>query len=104
MSFKDRVIKQIKLIPFGKVTTYGTIAALAGSPRAAISVGQILHNTVVEQDLPWHRVINSKGWISTTCLEHPPQLQAQLLRSEGVEVIEKVGNWQIDLAKYSWPI
>jgi len=52
--------------------------------------------------LPWQRVINSKGMISTTCLDHPKEQQAFLLRKEGVEVKEIDGNYFIDLKKYLW--
>jgi len=63
MSFKEQVIKKIKLIPTGKVATYGQVAALAGSPRAALMVGRILRYSSDVEQLPWQRVINSKGRI-----------------------------------------
>jgi methylated-DNA-protein-cysteine methyltransferase related protein len=102
MSFGQRVIGQIKKIPRGKVATYGQIAALAGSPRAAIVVGSILHHQSERYDLPWQRVISSRGIISTTCLEHPPQLQASLLSSEGVTVKEADQTFLVDLSFYGW--
>jgi methylated-DNA-protein-cysteine methyltransferase-like protein len=95
-------VSKIRAIPKGRVATYGQIAALAGSPRSAIAVGQILHNQTERYDLPWQRVINSRGEISTTCLEHPAQLQAALLRQDGVLVTERGGVFYIDLIKYRW--
>ncbi len=100
--FAERSLDFVRQIPKGKVATYGQIAALAGSPRAAITVGQILHNTTDITDLPWQRVINSKGYISTTCLEHPPAMQAALLESDGVTVENRSDFFVIDLKKHQW--
>ncbi|QQG49625.1 MAG: MGMT family protein [Candidatus Berkelbacteria bacterium] len=100
--FASKVVKIIKSIPRGKVATYGQVAALAGTPRAAIVVGQILHHQTEVYNLPWQRVINSKGMISTTCLEHPPAMQAGLLQEDGVTVSEQNGQFWVDLKKYGW--
>lgn len=96
-NFKDRVLEIVNSIPKGKVTTYGTVALLAGLPRGARLVGGILHDSGA--DYPWHRVINRHGFISTTCLEHPKQLQKVLLEQEGV-VVSK--DFMINLDKYGW--
>lgn len=99
MSFKDRVIQIVKQIPYGKVTTYGTVAALAGLPRGARLVGGILHYNSDQMDLPWQRIINRAGYISTKCLEHPKSAQKALLEGEGVEVSD---GFIVDLKKYGW--
>lgn len=101
-TFAERVITLIKQIPAGQVATYGQIAGLAGSPRAAISVGQILHRQTELAGLPWQRVINSQGYISTTCLEHPAELQAGLLENEGIEIGQRRGLFTVDLSQYLW--
>ncbi len=62
--FTEAVIALLKKIPKGKVATYGQIATLAGSPRAARQVVRILHSSSKKHNLPWHRVINSQGKIS----------------------------------------
>ncbi len=99
-NFKDKVIEIIKSVPFGKVTTYGTIAALAGSPRSAREVGYILHSFAEKHDLPWQRVINKKGYISIRGGDiNMKNLQKSLLEKEGVEVSEE---FMIDLKKYGW--
>ncbi len=85
-------------IPRGKVASYGQIAALLGNPRAARTVGWALHSTPEHLDIPWHRVINSKGRISTDCGEHSPSLQRNLLEQEGVEFD---GDY-IDLNRFQW--
>lgn len=98
-SFKKRVIEVIKKIPEGKVTSYGTIAALAGIPRGARLVGGILHYYMDEHEIAWYRVVNRDGYISTRCLEHPKALQKKLLESEGVVVSS---DFMIDLKIYGW--
>lgn len=85
-SFKDRVVQIIQKIPRGKVTTYGTVAALASLPRGARLVGGILHHCTEDLNLPWQRVVNREGYISTRCLEHPKAAQKALLLQEGIEV------------------
>lgn len=97
MSFKDKVIDITKKIPKGKVTTYGTIALLAGLPRGARLVGHMLHSS--GEDLPWYRVINRHGFISIRCMDHPKELQKALLEQEAVEVSS---DCMINLDKYGW--
>lgn len=96
-NFKDRVIKIVKKIPRGRVTTYGTISTLAGIPRGARIVGGILHHE--EDNLPWHRVVNRHGFISNKCLDFPKTLQKVLLQQEGIEVSK---DFVIDLGRYGW--
>ena len=97
MAFKEKVIQIVLKIPYGKVTTYGTVATLAGVPRGPRLVGGVLHFNI--NDAPWYRVINRHGFISTKCLEHPKELQRSLLQQEGIEVTE---DFMIDLKKYGW--
>lgn len=97
MNFKDRVIEIVKKIPYGRVTNYGTVATLAGVPRGARLVGGILHFN--REEVPWQRVINRHGFISTKCLDHPKQLQKALLEQEGIEVSR---DFMINLHKYGW--
>lgn len=99
MNFRLKVIQLTKQIPFGKVTTYGTLATLAGVPRGARLIGGILHLVGEEQYLPWYRVINRHGFISIKCFDHPKQLQKALLEQEGVEVS---ADFMIDLDKFGW--
>ena len=99
LSFKDEVIQIVKQIPYGRVTTYGTVAILAGLPRGGRLVGGILHFNSEELELPWQRVINRHGFISTKCPEHVKALQKALLEQEGIEVSS---DFMIDLKKYGW--
>jgi methylated-DNA-protein-cysteine methyltransferase related protein len=102
MNFYQEVYKLVKKVPRGKVATYGQIAGLISTPRAARMVGWALHVGSEKYNVPWQRVINSKGMISTTCLDHPREFQASLLIEEGVKVIKKQENLYIDLKKYLW--
>ena len=94
--FTERVIDIIRSVPPGKVLTYGTVAALAGNPRASRQVSRILHSSSGAYDLPWHRVVNSKGGISL----RPGgggEIQRALLEEEGV-LFDEQG--LIDLSEY----
>lgn len=99
-NFSHRVKQLIKTIPYGKVATYGQIAAHAGNSRASRQVAWILHSSSKKEGLPWHRVINSKGRISL-----PPQngyeIQKRLLEIEGIDFKE---NDSIDLDMWLWII
>ncbi len=105
-NFYHRIYGMVKVIPPGKVATYGQIAALAGSPRGARMVGWALHVLSDEQlvHTPWHRVINREGRISTTCFEHTCDEQALLLKKEGVIVRKSKGNYWIDLKQFQWKV
>lgn len=97
-TFSDRVIHKIKSIPHGRVASYGQIAALAGSPRAARQVVWLLHSSSRKHGLPWHRVINRQGGISLD----PGQgyeIQKAMLEAEGVQFDQRD---QIDLSRYGW--
>ncbi|WP_127957658.1 MGMT family protein [Serratia microhaemolytica] len=98
-SFKQRVIMIVAAIPYGKVTTYGTVAKLAGSPRAARQVGGVLRNLPPNSTLPWHRVVNRYGQISQQGEDF--QRQRQALRAEGIHFNPQ---GQIDLQREGWQI
>lgn len=97
-SFHQRVVDAIKAIPQGKVATYAQIAAYAGNSRAARQVAYVLHSSSREENLPWHRVVNSKGSISLK-RKHAYELQKKLLREEGIMFEE---NDCIDLSRFLW--
>lgn len=95
--FAVRVYQIVAAIPEGKVTTYGEVASLAGSPRAARQVGGVLKRLPEGSKLPWHRVVNRSGTIS---LAGPDLMrQRQALLAEGVQVS---GKGVIDLERYRW--
>lgn len=87
-------------IPEGCVCTYGTIAALAGYPGTARQVGYALAALPEGLEIPWHRVVNSKGEISLDNHGHWGQVQRAMLESEGIQFTV---NRRINLKRYGWP-
>jgi methylated-DNA-protein-cysteine methyltransferase-like protein len=98
LSFTERAKRAIRSVPRGKVATYGLIAACAGNYRASRQVAWLLHSSSRKDNLPWHRIINSKGSISLPAGAGFEE-QRMLLRAEGVSVDEK---GRINLSKYLW--
>ncbi|KAI9055899.1 hypothetical protein LZ554_000837 [Drepanopeziza brunnea f. sp. 'monogermtubi'] len=134
-SFFHAVYSAIQEIPYGRVTSYGHIAHLIGTPQRPRQVGTCLKHlplapssssssssdqnpdqnpdatTTPQQprfhsaNVPWQRVINSKGVISPRGHHHPSGAanQAQVLRGEGVAVTAgSMGELSVDLAMYGW--
>jgi methylated-DNA-protein-cysteine methyltransferase-like protein len=96
--FTERVIAVVRSIPRGRLMTYGSVAAAAGSPRAARGVVWILHSSSVSARLPWHRVVGSGGRIALGS-GRGGELQRAMLESEG---IEPGLDGRIDLDRYGW--
>ena len=97
-TFFVRVYAVTRLIPKGKVATYGQIAAILEHPRAARTVGWALHGLPANQasKVPWHRVINATGRISNS---YNYEEQLRRLKREGVR-FDKHG--YCELRKYLW--
>ena len=94
----QRIIEEILAIPKSKVSCYRDIALRAGQPNGARQVVRILHSLSKKYNLPWHRIVRADGFIA---LENGngAELQAELLREEGVEVSDE---GRVDLKKYGW--
>ena len=101
LNFKQRVITCVKSIPPGRVASYGQVAAACGCLRAARQVGGILRAIdAAAGDMPWWRVVNSRGRLSIKGnWTASKELQAQLLKKEGVRVNEK---YQLNMETYRW--
>lgn len=93
-----RIYAVVRRIPAGRVATYGQVAALAGLPGHARQVGYALH-ALVDDDVPWQRVINSRGEISQRSDPGPEPLQRLILEDEGV--VFNV-NGRVDLRRFRW--
>ncbi len=96
--FSQSAIQVISSIPSGRVATYGQVARICGSPRAARQVVRILVACSRGHDLPWHRVVGSPCRIALPRGEGF-DYQSALLRSEGVEVGE---DGRIDGDRFLW--
>lgn len=98
-AFTQRVYEVVRRIPRGRVVSYGGVAALLGTPRAARGVGQALHALPDDTDVPWWRVVNRNGEISIRGVLHGATLQRQLLRREGVRFD---ASGRIDWRRFGW--
>ena len=104
-NFYEQVYAVVRRVPRGRVTSYGRVARMLGRPNAARAVGYALGALQEKQrgphfaQVPWYRVINSVGRISTPNPDGGAELQARLLREEGVVVGEDL---RIDLGVYLW--
>ena len=96
----QKIYTVVKKIPIGTVLTYGQVAELAGLDGKARLVGYALFRVEIETDIPWQRVVNSKGEVSYSIARcGGDYLQKTLLEQEGIEFNQ--GN-RIDLKKYRW--
>lgn len=98
-NFYEAVYEVVRAIPRGRVMTYGQIATLLGCPRAARAVGYAMRASGRRDDVPWQRVINSRGRISARNEVERPLLQKVLLEAEGVAFD---ADERIDLEQYQW--
>jgi methylated-DNA-protein-cysteine methyltransferase-like protein len=80
-NFREVIEKLIAEVPSGQVTTYGDLAALAGSPAASRIVGGVAHYG--NPDLPWHRLVNRFGGLASGYYGGREN-QAAMLLAEGV--------------------
>ena len=86
-NFRDRVCELMCQVPYGSVTTYGDIAALAGSAYAARVVGGIAHTGDI--NLPWHRLVNRFGGLASG-FHGGRKIQEQLLLQEGIHCTDLI--------------
>jgi methylated-DNA-protein-cysteine methyltransferase related protein len=99
-AFRDRAYELVLRIPSGRLMTYGLVARVLGAGYDARAIGNIMYATPKdERAIPWHRVINSQGGISTAGMTTPPDLQQRLLEAEGVVFNDK-GKCKLDA--YLW--
>ena len=87
LNFFDKVYEVARLIPYGKVTSYGAIAKYLGAARSARMVGYAMNGSG-GKDVPAHRVGNRKGLLTGKHHFDGTNLMQQLLESEGIEVVD----------------
>jgi methylated-DNA-protein-cysteine methyltransferase-like protein len=94
-SFFLKVYDVVKLIPFGRVTSYGAIARYLGSGRSARMVGWAMnHSHTFDGSIPAHRVVNRNGMLTGKHHFGSPDIMQQLLESEGISVVnDKIINF-----------
>ena len=98
-NFFERVYDIARVIPFGKVTSYGAIAKALGAARSARMVGWAMNASHNLDDVPAHRVVNKIGLLTGKMHFDGTNLMQQLLENEGIVVID---NQIVDFEKYFW--
>jgi methylated-DNA-protein-cysteine methyltransferase-like protein len=98
-NFFEKVYRVVRLIPFGRVTSYGAIGTYLGAVRSARMVGWAMNKAHNLDDVPAHRVVNRKGLLTGKHHFEGTNLMQQLLENEGIIVIE---NQIQDLEKVFW--
>src|SRR5437870_4752331 len=92
----QRIYQVVQQVPRGRVATYGDIAAIVGAGCDARTVGYALNDLPKdrEESIPWQRIINRAGRISTR-----GALQRQLLEAEGIVFDARA---RVNLARFGW--
>ena len=96
-AYRERVFKIVRMIPAGRVMTYGQIAEILGEGYTPRTVGFVMHSA--DDKTPWHRVINAQGGCSTRGLVLPHDKQQRMLEAEG-ETFNASG--RCSLQEYLW--
>ncbi|MCQ2461902.1 MAG: MGMT family protein [Clostridia bacterium] len=99
MTVFERIYEVVKRIPYGKVASYGQVAALAGNPRWARVVGYALHNNPEPGIIPCFRVVMKDGTPAPGFVFGGTDAQRALLKSEGVEFD---ADGKVIMDKYRW--
>ena len=98
-SFFDDVFEVAKLIPRGRVTSYGAIAAYLGTRMSARMVGLAMNAAHTDKKIPAHRVVNRIGLLTGKHHFVPPSAMQQRLEKEGIKVVnDQVQNFD----KHFW--
>lgn len=96
--FFQKVYFIVEKIPFGKVTTYGSIAKAIGIRSSARMVGWALNSAAGDPSMPCHRVINRNGELTGKRHFATPTLMKELLEQEGITFLDEA----VDLKKHFW--
>ena len=99
-NFFQQVYEVVRLIPSGRVTSYGAIAKFIGAPGSSRQVGWAMNGAgKIKPPVPAHRVVNRNGELSGRQFFTPPSLMEDLLKQEGITV---VNNKIKDFKKHYW--
>ena len=99
-SFFEKVYDVVRLIPYGRVSSYGAIAAYLGTRGSARMVGWAMNAShSARQNIPAHRVVNRIGLLTGKQHFGAPTIMQQLLESEGLEVVD---DQIVDFQKHFW--
>ena len=87
-NFFEKSYVVARLIPYGRVTSYGAIATYLGAARSARMVGWAMNASHNDDSVPAHRVVNRKGLLTGKHHFEGTNLMQQLLESEGIKIID----------------
>jgi methylated-DNA-protein-cysteine methyltransferase related protein len=99
ISFFEQVFEVVKLIPKGRVSSYGAIAFFLGTKMSARMVGWAMNAAHKMPDIPSHRVVNRNGMLSGKMHFATPTRMEELLAKEKIKVVE---DQIIDFEKKFW--
>ncbi len=85
-NFFQNVYDVVRLIPMGRVTTYGAIARYLGAARSSRMVGWAMNVSHTQVDIPAHRVVNRQGMLTGKMMFAYPMQMQELLEAEGIRV------------------
>lgn len=95
---QQKILQAVAAIPKGYVSTYGKVAELAGLPRHARLVGNVLKKLPQNSTIPWHRVLNSQGKLSFPEGSEPWRQQKGRLEQEEITFL----NGKVNLKRFLW--
>ncbi len=87
-NFFQNVYDVVRLVPRGRVTTYGAIAKYLGAARSSRMVGWAMNASHTQPDIPAHRVVNRQGMLTGKMMFSYPMQMQELLEAEGVRVVD----------------
>ena len=87
-NFFQNVYDVVRLVPRGRVTTYGAIAKYLGASRSSRMVGWAMNASHTQLDIPAHRVVNRQGLLTGKMMFAYPMQMQELLEAEGVRVVD----------------
>ena len=87
-NFFEDVFEVAKLVPKGRVTSYGAIANYLGTKGSARMVGWAMNQAHADTAVPAHRVVNRSGLLTGKHHFNPPSQMQELLEAEGITVVE----------------
>lgn len=95
---KQALYELLRIIPHGKVVTYGTLAQMLGNRALARAVGNALHSNPDGEKYPCYKVVNSKGELSHAYAFGGMEEQKRRLEQDGI-IVE---NGKVDLKRYGY--
>ena len=98
-NFFQNVYDVVRLVPRGRVTTYGAIAKYLGAARSSRMVGWAMNASHTQPDIPAHRVVNRQGMLSGKMMFAYPLQMQELLEAEGLSVVD---NRVVEFERVLW--